>query len=117
MVGILLDDPRAGGPRPSLKVLEISDVDAQRSTRDLLPYLPRVRMMFSPLPSKVSRVRWSVAQVQLDDVECLTQTIVKVKGPHWYIQVRKGNSILTANTGRSTFVTKQPRRAAEICGK
>ncbi|ETI19488.1 hypothetical protein G647_09322 [Cladophialophora carrionii CBS 160.54] len=89
MVGILLDEPRTGGPRPSLKVLEISDVDAQRSTRDLLPYLPRVRTVFSPLPSKVARVRWSVAQVQLDDVECLTQTVVKVKGPNWYIQVRK----------------------------
>ena len=102
MVGILLDEPRTGGPQPSLKVLEIFTVDAKRSTRDLLPYLPEVRMMFSPLPNKVSRVGWSVAQVLLDDVECLTQTLVKVKGPHWYIKIPKGNSILTA-TYRSIY--------------
>lgn len=96
MVGILLDDPRAGGALPSLKVLEISDIEVKRSTRDLLPYLPRVRILFSPLPSKVSRVRWNVTMVSLDDVECLTQTVVKVRGPKWYIRVSTGNSILTS---------------------
>ncbi|KAJ9605383.1 Antiviral helicase ski2 [Cladophialophora chaetospira] len=78
MVGILLEEPRTGGAERSFKVLEITDVEAKRSTRDLLPYLPRVRMLFSPLPNKVSRVRWNVAHVLLDDVECLTQTVVKV---------------------------------------
>ncbi len=114
MVGILLDEPRSGGAQPSLKVLEISDVDTKRSTRDLLPYLPRVRMLFSPLPNKVSRARWNVTLVSLDDVECLTQTVVKVKGPWWYIQIPRGNTYI--RTGRSTFVTKQLCRAAEVCG-
>ena len=52
--------------------------------------------MFSPLPDKSSRVRWNVTQAVLDDVECLTQTVVKVKGPPWYIRIPRGNSILTA---------------------
>ena len=29
-------------------------------------------------------------------MECLTQTVVKVKGPQWYIRVPRGNSILTS---------------------
>jgi antiviral helicase SKI2 len=93
LVGVLLEDGARSG---ALKVLEICDVDAKRSTRDLLPYLPTVRMLFSPLPDKASRVRWNVTHVMLDDVECLTQTIVKVYGPCWYIKIPRGNSILTA---------------------
>ena len=95
MVGILLEDGPRSGPQPTLKVLEIGDVYAKRSTRDLLPHLPKVRMLFSKLPNEVSRVRWMVTQVLLDDVECLTQTVVKVKGPLWYIKIPRGNSILT----------------------
>ena len=96
MVGILLEEPRGGAVQPYFKVLEITDVDAKRSTRDLLPYLPSVRMLFSPLPNTKSRVRWNVTQVSLDDVECLTQTVVKVTGPQWYIRIPRGNSILTS---------------------
>lgn len=91
-VGVLLEDGIRGGPFPHLNVLEISDVDAKRSTRDLLPYLPRLRMMFTPLPDQAARVKCGTTQVSLDDVECVTQTIVKVRGPHWYIKVAKGNT-------------------------
>jgi len=90
MVGMLLDEGLRGGPQPFLRVLEISDVDTKRSTRDLLPYLPRVRMMFSRLPDQASRVRWSVTQVFLDDVECVTQTVVQVSGPRYYLQFPQG---------------------------
>lgn len=99
MVGMLLEDGPRGGPQPSFKVLEISDIEPHRSTRDLLPYLPPVRMMFTPLPTRASRVRWMIAEVSLSDVECVTQTLVKVRGPYWYIKVARGNSILTAETG------------------
>ncbi|EXJ78407.1 hypothetical protein A1O1_08807 [Capronia coronata CBS 617.96] len=88
-VGVLLEDGIRGGPFPHLNVLEVSDVDATRSTRDLLPYLPRLRMMFTPLPNQAARVKCGPVQVPLDDVECVTQTIVKVRGPHWYIKVAK----------------------------
>ena len=97
-VGVMLDDGLVrGGPSPHLRVLEISDVDAKRTPSDLLPYLPKFRPMFTPLPQdgggmKVdsSRVRVSQAQVLLDDVEAITQTLVKVTGPGFYLQIPKG---------------------------
>lgn len=92
MVGILLEDGLRGGPNPHLKVLGICDIEAKRSTRDLLPYLPSLRDLFSPLPDRAARVKTEIAQVLLDDVECVTQTVVKVRGPHWYIKILKGNT-------------------------
>ncbi|KIW14643.1 hypothetical protein PV08_07427 [Exophiala spinifera] len=88
-VGVLLEDGSRGGPVPHLNVLEISEIDPQRSTKDLLPYLPRFRTMFTPLPDKPEKVKQSVIQVLLDDVQCVTQTLVKVRGPPWYLKVRK----------------------------
>lgn len=79
--GVLLEEGIRGGPSPFLKVLEISDIDGKRSTRDLLPYLPGMRNFFSPLPTEASRVKSGVTQILLDDVECVTQTVVKVRGP------------------------------------
>lgn len=76
--GVLLEEGIRGGPSPFLKVLEISDIDGKRSTRDLLPYLPGMRNFFSPLPTEASRVKSGVTQILLDDVECVTQTVVKV---------------------------------------
>ena len=92
MVGILLEDGARGGPNPHLKLLEISDIDAKRSASDLLPYLPNLRMMFAPLPTHASRVKYRISQVLLDDVECVTQTVIKVRGPHWFIKIPKGNT-------------------------
>ncbi|KEF57691.1 uncharacterized protein A1O9_05609 [Exophiala aquamarina CBS 119918] len=87
--GVLLEDGVKGGPSPFLKILEISDIEGKRSTRDLLPYLPGVRNLFSPLPTEASRVKSGVTQVLLDEVECVTQTVVKVRGPIWYMKVAK----------------------------
>ncbi|KAK5063099.1 hypothetical protein LTR84_005175 [Exophiala bonariae] len=88
--GILMEDGLRGPANaPFLKVLEISDMEEKRSTRDLLPYLPGLRNLFSPLPSKASRVRSGVIQVLLDEVECVTQTVIKVSGPPWYLKIAK----------------------------
>ena len=103
-VGVLLEDGLRGGPYPHFNVLEISDVDAKRSTRDLLPYLPCMRAMFTPLPNDPERVNIGPTQVSLDDVECVTQTIVKVRGPHWYIKVAKGNTYYFSKNNRSICV-------------
>jgi len=102
VVGILLEDGARGGPNPHVKVLEISDIDAKRSTSDLLPYLPHLRTMFAPLPTQASRVKYGITQVLLDDVECVTQTVVKVRGPQWYIKIPKGNTYCLMN--RSIYV-------------
>ncbi|KAJ9501039.1 Antiviral helicase ski2 [Exophiala xenobiotica] len=77
-VGVMLEDGPRGGPLPHLNVLEISDIDPQRSTSDLLPYLPCFRMMFTRLPDNPARVRHGFTQVLLDDVQCVTQTLVKL---------------------------------------
>lgn len=90
--GVLLEDGIRGGANPFLKVLEISHIDGKRATRDLLPYLPGLRQLFSPLPIEASQVKSGVTQVLLDEVECVTQTVIKVRGPSWYFKVAKGNT-------------------------
>ena len=88
-VGVLLQDALSAGPNPQLRVLEIHHVDAKRSASDLLPYLPQFRSMFSPLPTAADEVKFDVTNVLLEDVEALTVTTIKLKGPHWYIKVGK----------------------------
>jgi antiviral helicase SKI2 len=46
--------------------------------------------MFSKLPKRAEDIKSAVTAVNLEDVECVTLTVVKVRGPHWYLQVRKG---------------------------
>jgi antiviral helicase SKI2 len=46
--------------------------------------------MFSQLPRRAEDVKSSVTSVNLEDVECVTVTVVKVRGPPWYLQIRKG---------------------------
>lgn len=101
-VGVLLEEGVRGGPSPFLKVLEISDIDGKRSTRELLPYLPGIRALFSPLPTEASQVKSGVTQVLLDDVECVTQTLIKVRGPIWFIKIPKGNAYTSHNIYRLT---------------
>lgn len=98
--GILIED----GCRPSgFKVLAIEDIDAKRTNRDMLPYLPHFRPLFDPLPSETSQVKTSVCNVGIDDLEAVTETTVKVRGPAWYIRVSKG-----------TFAYF-PRSTTELC--
>jgi antiviral helicase SKI2 len=87
-VGVLVEDGLKTGPgAPYLKVLQLSDIDAKRHAPDMLPYLPEFRHLFSPLPTTADRLKHSVTQVPLDDVECLTETVVRIKGAHWYIKI------------------------------
>jgi antiviral helicase SKI2 len=65
-------------------------LDARRSPSDLLPHLPRFRSMFSKLPRRAEEVKSAVTSVNLEDVECVTITVVKVRGPPRYPQARKG---------------------------
>lgn len=117
-VGILIEDGPRGGRYPHFNVFEIADIDAKRSTRDLLPYLQRLRMMFTPLPDQAARVKSGITQVSLDDVEAVTQTLVKVRGPHWYIKIPKGTVILTiCSLGRVAAVTKFAPSSKAIRGR
>lgn len=85
--GILIED----GFRPSgFKVLAIEHVDAKRTNADMLPHLPHFRPLFNPLPKDASQVKASACNVGIDDLEAVTESLVKVKGPAWYIRVGKG---------------------------
>lgn len=90
MAGILLNDGIGGGPNPQVKVLAIGLVGAKRQNSDLLPYLPSFRHMFGPLPQNVDQIKANVTLVFLDDVECVTTTSIKGRGPPWTIQFSKG---------------------------
>lgn len=90
MAGVLLQDGVSSGQNPFLKVLEICSVDAKHHPSDLLPYLPLFRPMFPNFPTDPHRIKSSVVNILLDDVEAVTLTTVKVRGPHWYIKIGKG---------------------------
>ena len=90
MAGILLNDGIGGGPNPQVKVVAIGLLGAKRQNSDLLPYLPRFRPMFGSLPTDINQIKAQVTQVPLEDVECVTMTSVKVRGPPWTIQFSKG---------------------------
>jgi antiviral helicase SKI2 len=90
MAGLLLNDGIGGGPNPQVKVLAIGLVGAKRQNSDLLPYLPRFRPLFGPLPQEVDQVKAHISHVLLDDVECVITTSIKVGGPPWTIQFSKG---------------------------
>ncbi len=90
MAGVVLQDGISGGPNPQLKVLGIGSVSTKRSNSDLLPCLPKFRPMFGALPKDANQVKAGMTQVFLEDVECVTATSVKVRGPPWSIQFPKG---------------------------
>lgn len=46
--------------------------------------------MFGKLPKTAEDVKSGVISVNLEDVESVTVTIVKVRGPPWYMQIKKG---------------------------
>src|SRR5947209_4809953 len=48
--GILLRERATNGSAPTLHVLEIKTRRDQRNSTDLLPYVPKFRQMFTPLP-------------------------------------------------------------------
>jgi antiviral helicase SKI2 len=88
-VGVLMEDGvKAGG---TLKVLELGDVDRKVHSSDVLPYLPglKYRSLFTPLPTDRSHVKMRVITVAVEDVECVTRTLIKLKGPSWSIKMMK----------------------------
>lgn len=89
--GILTED---GYRTTGFKVLAIEHVDATRNNTDMLPYLSQFRQLFDKLPSTASKLETSVVNVSLDDLEVVTETLVKVRGPQWFIKIPKGISCL-----------------------
>lgn len=43
----------------------------------------------SPLPTRSSQMTIKVGRVPLADLECVTNTLVKIGGPLWYLNIKK----------------------------
>ncbi|KAL1583117.1 hypothetical protein WHR41_08263 [Cladosporium halotolerans] len=78
-VGILLRDGASRGANSTVQVLEVMFKKARkREDADFLPYLPRFRRLFTPLPQSESEIELRLAIIPLQDVEALTSSHLQV---------------------------------------
>ncbi|KAL8882036.1 MAG: hypothetical protein Q9198_000890 [Flavoplaca austrocitrina] len=77
-MGILLRDNISRGPPPTIEVLSMRRRNPSPDPSDLLPYLPKFRRFFAPLPGKKAEMDIKVTKVGLKDVESFTKTLVKI---------------------------------------
>ncbi|RDW66773.1 DSHCT-containing protein [Coleophoma crateriformis] len=75
--GILLREGATSGTSPTLHVLEIKTRRDQRDSTDLLPFLPKYRQMFTPLPQFKKHISTKTHYVPVNDLECVTKTVAK----------------------------------------
>ncbi|PGH18707.1 hypothetical protein AJ80_04360 [Polytolypa hystricis UAMH7299] len=87
--GLLAREGLAAGPNPSLQVFEFGPAHAKRNPSDILPYLPVFRHLFAPLPTFPKDMALKTYKIPLEDLECVTSTILKVGGPTWYLNIKK----------------------------
>ncbi|KAL9604376.1 MAG: hypothetical protein Q9219_000564 [cf. Caloplaca sp. 3 TL-2023] len=76
--GIVMRESASQSLRPMVELLSISCLNPVRETSDLLPYLPKFRKFFAPIPSKISEMELKTVKVPLNDIETFTNTIIKV---------------------------------------
>ncbi|KAF3029433.1 hypothetical protein E8E15_010071 [Penicillium rubens] len=77
------------GAVPCIQVLEIGTLSSKRHPTDILPFLPLFRPYFQPLPNRVEKMSLRICKIRLSDVECLTNTLVKMTKPIWYLNIKK----------------------------
>lgn len=87
--GIIIREGISGGD-PTIQVLEIGAVSDRRHPSDILPFLPGFRRFFRNLPTSSADMSLKVCRIPLADVECVTNTLVKVTGPIWYLNIKRG---------------------------
>lgn len=75
---------------PNIQVLEIGTLSTKREPSDILPFLPAYRHLFRPLPTRSADMTLKTCRIPLADVECVTNTMVKIGGPIWYLNIKKG---------------------------
>ena len=78
------------GRAPTVELLSLGAKNPTRYPNDLLPYLPRFRQFFTKLPTQVAEMELKILKIPLDDVDAVTGTIVKVRGPAWLLHIKKG---------------------------
>ncbi|CZT16119.1 probable cytoplasmic exosomal RNA helicase SKI2, DEAD-box superfamily [Ramularia collo-cygni] len=75
--GVLLREGASKASPPTVQVLEVfSSKPRKRQDPDFLPYLPRLRRFFVPLPQTEGEIELRTITIQLDDIEALTATHV-----------------------------------------
>ena len=72
------------GPVPAIEVLSLGAKNRNRHLTDLLPYLPDFRHLFAALPTEVAEMELKFFKVPISDIDCLTKTVVQVRGSIWY---------------------------------
>lgn len=70
-------------------LLSLARTNASRNSSDLLPYVRQCRGFFTPLPSTAAQMSLQVLKVPVNDIECVTKTVLKVKTPMWYLKIKK----------------------------
>lgn len=76
--GIILREGVSRGISPTIDVLSIGLRNPARQLYDLLPFLPKFRSFLDGLPSSAAEIDLKVLKVGLNDIECVTKTLVKV---------------------------------------
>ena len=77
--GVLLSDGIVKTKRLSVQVLEITFMKGRkRQDADFLPYLPRFRRHFVPLPQTAGETKLRQQMVALEDIEALTKSHVQI---------------------------------------
>lgn len=97
--GIIVREGVSGGNTPSVQVLEIGTLSSKRHPSDILPFLPGFRHLLQSLPTRAADMTLKTCKVPLLDVECLTNTLVKIGGPIWYLNIKKGKFVLSSRLG------------------
>ena len=76
--GILLREGVTRITAPSVQALELGHTEASRSSSDVLPYIPKFRQYFTPLPQKRSHLRLRAVIVPVTDIEAITATSLRL---------------------------------------
>ncbi|KAI9372100.1 armadillo-type protein [Aspergillus egyptiacus] len=78
-----------GGSNPVIQILEIGKLSSKRHPSEILPFLPAFRHFLKPLPTRAQDMTLKVLKIPVTDIECVTNTSVKISGPTWYLNIKK----------------------------
>ncbi|OJK03667.1 hypothetical protein ASPACDRAFT_111566 [Aspergillus aculeatus ATCC 16872] len=87
--GIIVREGIGGGATPTIQVLEIGRIGSRRHPSDILPFLAEFRHRFQPLPTRAADMTLKNSKIPLTDLECITNTMIKLGGPIWYLNIKK----------------------------
>jgi antiviral helicase SKI2 len=118
--GIIVREGVGGGATPSIQVLEIGKLSHRRHPSDILPFLPRFRHLLHPLPTRAADMTLKVCKIPLSDLECVTNTMVKVGGPTWYLNIKKGLNFVPitlaeANSKHTEAIKFADKELSKLC--